>query len=48
MAERSGVSASAIRDWNALAERLRAEAQSRIDRLSQVLRELAPPAPPVR
>lgn len=29
-------------DWDALAERLRTEAQSRIDQLSQVLRELAP------
>ncbi|TDE37791.1 redox-sensitive transcriptional activator SoxR [Actinomadura sp. 6K520] len=29
-------------DWEALAERLRTEAQSRIDRLSQVLNELAP------
>lgn len=29
-------------DWQALAERLRTEAQDRIDRLSQVLRELAP------
>ncbi|WP_051366943.1 redox-sensitive transcriptional activator SoxR [Hamadaea tsunoensis] len=29
-------------DWKVLAERLRTEAQSRIDQLSQVLRELAP------
>ena len=29
-------------DWDALAERLRTETQSRIDQLSQVLRELAP------
>lgn len=29
-------------DWDALAEQLRAVAQSRIDQLSQVLRELAP------
>ncbi len=29
-------------DWDALAQRLRSEAQSRIDQLSQVLRELAP------
>lgn len=31
-------------DWDALAGRLRTEAQSRIDRLSEVLRALAPPA----
>jgi MerR family transcriptional regulator, redox-sensitive transcriptional activator SoxR len=31
-------------DWDALTQRLRAEAQSRIDQLSQVLRELAPPS----
>jgi len=30
------------RDWDALAEQLRGEAQSRIDRLSQVLHELTP------
>jgi MerR family redox-sensitive transcriptional activator SoxR len=29
-------------DWDALAKRLRTEAQSRIDQLSQALRELAP------
>ncbi|MFG3603581.1 MerR family DNA-binding transcriptional regulator [Micromonospora chersina] len=39
VAQRSGVSASAIRFY---------EAQSRIDRLSQVLRELASPASPAR
>jgi MerR family redox-sensitive transcriptional activator SoxR len=33
-------------DWDALAERLRTEAQSRIDQLSQVLRELAPTPEP--
>ncbi|MGW5666494.1 redox-sensitive transcriptional activator SoxR [Micromonospora sp. NPDC003776] len=36
-------------DWDALAQRLRTEAQSRIDQLSRVLRELAPapePGPP--
>jgi hypothetical protein len=36
--------APTTQDWDALAERLRTEAQTRIDRLSQVLRELAPPA----
>lgn len=30
------------KDWDALAERLRAEAQTRLDQLTQVLRELAP------
>ncbi|MDM4721888.1 redox-sensitive transcriptional activator SoxR [Micromonospora sp. WMMA1363] len=33
-------------DWDSLAERLRTEAQSRIDQLSQVLGELAPSAEP--
>ncbi|MEV4813866.1 hypothetical protein [Micromonospora avicenniae] len=32
-------------DWDALAEQLRTEAQSRIDQLSQVLRDLAPHDP---
>lgn len=33
-------------DWDALAQQLRSEAQSRIDQLSQVLRELAPATDP--
>jgi MerR family redox-sensitive transcriptional activator SoxR len=33
-------------DWDTLAEHLRTEAQSRIDQLSQVLRELAPSPSP--
>jgi MerR family transcriptional regulator, redox-sensitive transcriptional activator SoxR len=32
-------------DWDALAERLRDQAQSRIDQLSQVLRDLVPVEP---